>query len=570
MKRILFVQVFFSLMAICVQAQIPTISSFAPTSAAVGNTITITGTNFSSIASQNIVFFGGIKATIASGNTSSIVVYVPSGASNKPISVTVNGLTAFSTTSFYPTFVGGDIISNTFSTSSQHATAAGPHHLGAADFDGDGKLDLVVTNDNAASFSAFRNTSSVGAVSFGNKIDFTTLSSPFGLAIGDLNGNGKLDVVVVNNHVTAQKISVFENVSNPGNLFFAPKLDYVIGNGGQNVVIADFDADGKPDVAVTNKLSNNFSVLKNTGAGGSITLNAKIDFATGTSPVDIAANDFDADGKIDIVVTNEGANSISIFKNTTVGSNISFAAKVDYATGSTPKGIAVGDVTGDGKADIAVANAGADNSISIFKNTSVGSIQFDAKTDLTLASNAAASALNIVDLNGDAKSDIVVESMNINKIAVFKNIANSNVISFAARVDYNAQATGASNIIAADIDADEKPDILKSNNSPLNNFSVFRNQGIVTAINNLAIEKPLFSIYPNPSTTLLNIQFEKSYASKKYRLQIVDANGQVLLSQVIKTQKEKIDITTFANGLFAINLLDEKGNRLFTQKIIKQ
>ncbi len=570
MKRILFVQLFFSLMAICVHAQIPTISSFAPTSAAVGSTITITGTNFSSIPSQNIVFFGGAKATIASGNASSIVVYVPSGASNKPIGVTVNGLTAFSATSFYPTFVGGDIISNTFSTSSQHATASGPHHLGAADFDGDGKLDLVVTNDNAASFSAFRNTSSVGAVSFGNKLDFATLTSPYGLAIGDLNGNGKLDVVVVNNHVTAQKISVFENVSNPGNLFFAPKLDYVIGNGGQNVVIADFDADGKPDVAVTNKINNNFSVLKNTSAGGSITLNAKIDFATGTSPVDIAANDFDADGKIDIVVTNEGANSISIFKNTTVGPNISFAAKVDYVTGSTPRGIAVGDVTGDGKADIAVANAGADNSISIFKNSSNGSIQLDARTDLALANNAMASALSIVDLNGDAKADIAVESLGSNKLSVFKNGTNNNTISFANRLDYNTQAAGASNLIAADMDADDKPDLLKANNSTLNNFSVFRNQGIVTAINNFAIEKPLFSIYPNPSTTLLNIQFEKSYASKKYRLQIVDANGQVLLSQVIKTQKEKIDITTFANGLFAINLLDEKGNRLFTQKIIKQ
>jgi hypothetical protein len=570
MKRILFVQVSFSLMAICAHAQIPTISSFAPNSTAVGNTISITGTNFSNIPSQNIVYFGGIKATIASASTTSISVYVPTGASNKPISVTVNGLTAFSAASFFPTFVGGEIISSTFSASTQHATAAGPHNIAFGDFDGDAKLDIVVTNDNASSLSAFRNTSSIGAVSFGNKIDFTTLQSPFGLAVGDLNSDGKLDVVVVNNHVTAQKISVFENVSNPGNLFFAPKLDYIIGNGGQNVAIADFDADGKPDVAVTNKISNNFSVLKNTGSGGSITLNAKIDFATGASPVDIAANDFDGDGKMDIVVTNEGANTISIFKNTTVGPNISFAAKIDFATGTMPRGIAVGDVTGDGKADIAVANAGVDNTISIFKNISNGSIQLDAKTDIALASNAMASALSIVDLNGDAKADIVVESIGNNKLSVFKNIANSNTISFAARVDYNTQAAGASNIIAADLDGDNKPDLLKSNNSPANNFSVFRNQGVVTAINNVTVDKSLFNIYPNPSPALVNIQFQKNYSHKNHSLQLQDFNGQVLLTQKIKAQKEQLDLTSFANGIYTINLLDEKNNRLFAQKIIKQ
>ena len=141
---------------------------------------------------------------------------------------------------------------------------------------------------------------------------------------------------------------------------FAAKVDYATGTNPYDVAVGDFNGDNKPDLAVTNYNSNTVSVLLGTGNG---TFAAKADYATGSGPFGVAVGDFNGDTKLDLAMTNKG-NTVSVLLG---AGNGTFAAKVDYATGSGPFGVAVGDFNGDNKPDLAVANVNS-NTVSVLLN----------------------------------------------------------------------------------------------------------------------------------------------------------------------------------------------------------
>jgi|LakMenEpi03Aug12_release.lakeMendotaPanAssembly.Ray.scaffolds.fasta_scaffold168671_2 hypothetical protein len=91
----------------------PSIVSFSPTVGSIGTEVTLTGTNFSSIPTNNIVYFGATKATVTAATATQLTVTVPTGATYAPITVlnTLTGLLAYSNSNFTPTFTPnkGDI-----------------------------------------------------------------------------------------------------------------------------------------------------------------------------------------------------------------------------------------------------------------------------------------------------------------------------------------------------------------------------------------------------------------------------------------------------------------------------
>src|ERR1700722_6501494 len=119
-----------------------------------------------------------------------------------------------------------------------------------------------------------------------------------------------------------------------GQFLEAPQ--YATGANPQAVAVGDFNGDGKLDVAVANSVGNNISILLGDGDG---TFKPQVTYTTDTAPQGIAAGDFNGDGHLDIAVTNSGSNLVSVFLGNGDGT---FQPKVDYATGSQPKGIAVG------------------------------------------------------------------------------------------------------------------------------------------------------------------------------------------------------------------------------------
>ncbi len=124
----------------------------------------------------------------------------------------------------------------------------------------------------------------------------------------------------------------------------------------------DLDGDGKPDLAAANTGADTVSVLRNTSTSGSISASSfapQTDFNHGKGPKSAAIGDLDGDGKADLAVTNFSSDNVSVFRNTSTSGSIttsSFAAKIDFTTGDGPSSVAIGDLDGDGKPDLVVAN----------------------------------------------------------------------------------------------------------------------------------------------------------------------------------------------------------------------
>src|SRR6267154_1993020 len=192
-------------------------------------------------------------------------------------------------------------------------------------------------------------------VSFVSRKDFAVGAAPSAVAVGDFNGDGKLDMVVAG--WGPQGVSIL--LSN-GDGTFQSARSFTAGTNPSWVAVGDFNGDGKLDLAVSNWSSNDVSVLLGNGDG---TFQPAISYGVGSSPRSVAVGDFNHDGKLDLVVANWGCNGFP----TCPASNVSvllgngdgiFQKARNFAVGEAPVSLAVGDFNGDGIPDLSVANAG--------------------------------------------------------------------------------------------------------------------------------------------------------------------------------------------------------------------
>jgi hypothetical protein len=464
----------------------PVIQSFSPASGAVNTPVIITGTGFSTVASDNIVYFGAIKATVTASTATTITTTVPAGATYQPITVTTNKLTAYSalpflvsgggsgaglpfigtsfvpkqdlTTGIYPHGVAladfnldgksdllvskgssstVSVLTNTSSGSTvsfapglELAAAGNDHEVPATgDLDGDGKLDFVVPNTfGAVSLSVFRNTTTGPAITFASRLDLPVVSNPYSVAIGDLDGDGKPDLVAVNSGTGTDLVSVFRNTSTPGNLSFASRVDLSGGQGPFSVVIADLDADGKSEIIVTGQYSSSshLSVLKNNSSVGNISFAAPALLSNVSGPFTVAVGDLNGDGKPDLVAASAFTNSIVVKRNTSTSGVPGFSSTLDYfTTGSYPEGVSITDFDGDGKPDV-VATNNQGNSVSVLRNiSSGGGISFAGHVDYTVG--ASPNYVTCGDLDGDGRAEIITANTSSDYVSVLKNIIGANV-----------------------------------------------------------------------------------------------------------------------------------------------
>jgi gliding motility-associated-like protein len=469
---ILFVQLCF--------AQVPTISGFSPLSAYVNDTVTISGTNFSSIAANNTVRIGRIRATIVSATTTQIKAIVPFGAVNERIFVTVSGRTCISVANFLQKHLR---CSDTLSTSSlssavAFATGTNPQNIKAADIDGDGKSDLLLGNMTSSTLSVLRNTSTNGVINsstFASKVDITTGASSRLISIVDFDGDGKLDVAVPS--YNANMVSILRNTSTPGTISFAAKVDFNLPGQGFNSAVADFNMDGKPDLVVTTIFANKITVFPNTSTIGTISFGTSFDFTTGASVTSVDAGDINLDGKPEILVANAGSNTISVYRNVhTTGSLIStsFAAKFDIAV-TNPVAVKAVDFDGDGTLDIGVTNGTGPHYFSVLRNLyttgALNASSFATKVDV--ATGAGPQFFSTGDINGDGKVDIVTPNSQADNLSLIRNKSVPGTLLFSAHVVFSTGLLPTGSEIV-DIDNDAMPDVaICSQNS--SQATVFRN-----------------------------------------------------------------------------------------------
>jgi len=134
-------------------------------------------------------------------------------------------------------------------------------------------------------------------------------------------------------------------------LSFAAAVNYAVGNVPTSVAVGDFNADGRPDLAVANAGSNNVSILLGNGGGGG-TFQAAVNYSVGSGPRSVAVGDFNADGQPDLAVAN--FDNVSILLG---NANGTFQAAVNYFAGVLLSSVAVGDFNADGWTDLAVTSA---------------------------------------------------------------------------------------------------------------------------------------------------------------------------------------------------------------------
>lgn len=263
-----------------------------------------------------------------------------------------------------------------FALQQTFATGTYPHAVVAADINGDGKLDMIVPNGGDNTISVLLNATPPGAsvLSFVAQQTFSIGMQPFSVASTDVNGDGKADIVVAN--VDDNTISVLLNFTAPGALLasFGVGHNFAVGDFPGPITAADVNKDGKPDLIVANSMDNTLSVLLNTTAPG-VTIPSFTPqqiFLTGLFPISIATGDFNGDGRSDLVVANAGANFVGVLLNTTsLGAALpNLADQQIFATGSNPFSAIAADINADGKPDVVAANY-ADNTISVLLNTTV-------------------------------------------------------------------------------------------------------------------------------------------------------------------------------------------------------
>jgi len=374
----------------------------------------------------------------------------------------------------------------TFQTQVTYGVGSAPSSVAVGDFNGDGKPDIAAANSGSDTVSILLGN---GDGTFQASVSYGVGSGPDSVAVGDFNGDGKADLAIAN--YGSDNVSI---LLGNGNGTFDPAVSYNVGYGPSLVAIGDFNGDGKPDLALQNSgpiyigggRPTCLSIMLGRGDG---TFQAAVcyqiaDYRTSAGPIVVA--DFNADGNPDVAVglswsLTEGNGHIEILLGNGDGT---FRGGFSYDTGGDAVSIVVGDFNGDGKADLAVGAQphfrGGQNSLLIllgqgdgtfqlainyevgFSPVVVGDFNGDGRLDLmgrnvsimlgrgdgmfqTAGGSYVGSdpSVAIGDFNGDGKPDLAVVNGESNNVSILINTAACNIISLTSLSPPSAFAGGA-------------------------------------------------------------------------------------------------------------------------------
>ena len=317
-----------------------------------------------------------------------------------PSSQTLNNLTANAVANFTAApSIPPQCATVSFAGATNVLAGSNPQSVAIGDFNGDGKLDLAVANLSSANVSILLGTGTGG---FGAATNFAVVNQPVSVAASDFNGDGKLDLAVAN--LGTANVSILLGTGTGG---FGAATNFAVGVNPQSVAVGDFNGDGNFDLAVANQFPNNVSILLGTGTGS---FNAATSFAVGNSPRYVATGDFNSDGKLDLAVANGSSDNVSILSGTGTGS---FSAATNFAVGDSPFSLTVGDFNGDARLDLAVANQ-LSNNMSILLGTGTGS--FSGATNFAVGNSPISVAVG--DFNADSKLDLAVANQFSNNVSI--------------------------------------------------------------------------------------------------------------------------------------------------------
>lgn len=450
-------------------AQKPVIDSIRPRSAAPGSTVTIYGTNFSGVVAQNAIYTNSVKWRVQSSTSTSITALVPFGAVSGIMSVTNTStvLTGISKEPFKVIISGNDNIFKSGSISKLKRIDSLPlaSEPEMYDIDGDGKQDLVQNStgfnqDYKYKVSIFRNLSTNSELKFGPRQNIILAGFSFKMNVADYDGDGKLDVLSCTE--TVPKLSIYRNLStDTGVINFSGSIDISVSPTINTIMFSDdLNLDGKIDIIRSGSGGDTLYVLRNTSATTMLNFSPEIKILTRKSAFKLI--DFDGDGKKDIISIESGV--IYFQRNTSTTSSISFSTPMQYnfPQMNLSYDFLVNDFDGDGKTDFAV-QSGDLGFVSIFLNTSNGSVtpQFAAPKNYTCIKGFA--RMFSYDPDGDGLPEIGLENnfLSLSNLELLKNSSTPGNINFSNSILLNPyDKVGISRFGVGDINGDGKEDFI--------------------------------------------------------------------------------------------------------------
>ncbi len=483
-----------------------------------------------------------------------------------------------------------------FTASTNYATNTQPNDVALGDIDGDGLLDAVTTATSATKASPYRNTSTPGNISFAAKTDQSAGTQPYSAKIIDFDGDGKPDIVTAN--CGGNNVSVLlSNSTGPNSFNFAAPVNFATGTYPAKLAVGDLDGDGKPEIISSNFTNSNISVLRNTCTPGTASFAATVNYATGANPEYIAIGDLNADGKPELAVANRNTNNVLIFKNNCTPGTISFSAGVGFGTGTYPYGVAIGDIDGDGLPDLAIANY-TSKSVSTLKNTSAsGSISFAPKVDYTIVQavgNTCGFGVVIGDIDGDGMPDIVATNECGSNVSALLNQCGTLPIELLSFTGHNEVIKNILKWTTASENNNEYFSIERSKDetgfekigsvpgagsssstlsysftdaNPYQGINYYRLKQVdfngnstYSQIIALMVGQPnhlAINVYPNPASTVLNCELY-SKEEEPVVIEVHDILGNVVIREEIKTVKgtnaKNLDISSLAQGMYFMEI----------------
>ena len=473
----------------------PTIGLITPAFGGIGSTITISGNNFSSNSIENTVFFGGLETNTLNSTENEIIVSVPNGAYYTPISVYTNGLYAASSQRFDVTFDATEEL-----TVAHLSNQLDNPHLGRkyydikiADMNGDNVAEIVTSEAGygSSAYLAIFTTSfdDEGMISIDQHIEFNfgtgVYSEPQDIALGDLNGDGLLDVVLseegdVTDDFEAHTCIFINNSQNQNFSFESPII--IDGDGFEGFSqLQDINGDGKLDIVTSRQSWNQLGIYLNTSEDNNVSFADKIIIENVVAPRPAFA-DLNGDGMIDMVATaylNNGRD-VYIYSNNSTEEDIDFNLEMTVLAGGLPpvgyddynwrsSNPTLADIDGDGKLDIIVTNGNcgfgcSPSGISVIKNISTDSellFEYEYNDFYQYQSNSWPLRIGISDLNGDGKPDILTTDW-LGGISILVNNSNEGNIEFEDQMQIGVGNYPLS-VATADLNMDYTPEIIVAN-----------------------------------------------------------------------------------------------------------